>query len=136
MTKMKIQYLGNFRMECIHSDSGVAIVTDAPKDIGGQGASFSPTDLFAVSLASCMLTIMAMTGKKMGFDLEGATAEVEKQMVSAPTRRIGKLIVRIRVPSLPSPQIREKLEAVAFQCPVHASIHPDVVQEIDFVWGM
>lgn len=133
---MKIQYLGDLRTECTHLESGVKIATDAPKDIGGKGMAFSPTDLLAVSVASCMITLMAMTAKKMGFDFAEATAEVEKEMVAAPTRRVGRLIIRIRCPHLPSPQIREKLEQAALQCPAHASLHPDVMQEIDFVWGL
>ncbi len=136
MTKMKIRYLGDLRMECTHLDSGVRIETDAPKDIGGKGDAFSPTDLLGVSLASCMLTLMGLVAKKAGFDLSGLTAEVEKEMASLPSRKIGKLIVRIRCPNLPSPPIREKLEQAALQCPVHASLHPDVKQEIDFVWGL
>lgn len=136
MTKMKIRYLGDLRTECTHLDSGARMETDAPKDIGGKGTAFSPTDLLAVSLASCMITIMGLAAKKSGVDLAGTTAEVEKEMISVPSRKIGKLIVRIRCPHLPSPQIREKLEQAALQCPVHASLHPDVKQEIDFVWGL
>lgn len=136
MTKMKVQYLGDLRTECTHIESGVKILTDAPKDNEGKGMAFSPTDLLAVSVASCMITIMGIAAKKVGFDFSDATAEVEKEMVSAPKRRVGKLIIRIRCPHLPSPQIREKLEQAAIQCPVHASLHPDIKQEIDFVWGL
>ena len=136
MTKMKVQYLGELRTECTHVDSGVKIATDAPKDIEGKGMAFSPTDLLAVSVASCMMTLMGIYAKKLGFDLAGTTAEVEKEMVTAPKRRIGKVIVRFRCPHLPSPQVREKLEQAALSCPVHASLHPDVKQEIDFVWGI
>ena len=133
---MKVQYLGDLRTECTHIESGVKILTDAPKDNEGKGMAFSPTDLLAVSVASCMITIMGIAAKKVGFDFSDATAEVEKEMVSAPKRRVGKLIIRIRCPHLPSPQIREKLEQAAIQCPVHASLHPDIKQEIDFVWGL
>ena len=133
---MKVQYLGDLRTECTHLESGVKILTDAPKDNEGKGMAFSPTDLLAVSVASCMITIMGIAAKKVGFDFSEATAEVEKEMVSAPKRRVGKLIIRIRCPHLPSPQIREKLEQAAIQCPVHASLHPDIKQEIDFVWGL
>jgi putative redox protein len=136
MTKMKIQYLGDLRTECTHLESGAKITTDAPKDNEGKGMSFSPTDLFAASLATCMVTIMGIAAKKTGIDMNGTTAEIEKEMVFAPMRRIGKIIVRIRCPHLPSPQIREKLEQAAMHCPVHASLHPDVKQEIDFVWGL
>jgi putative redox protein len=135
MTKMKVQYLGDLRTECTH-ESGMKILTDVPKEHEGKGMAFSPTDLLAVSVASCMITMMGIAAKKAGFDLSETTAEVEKEMESAPKRRLGKLIIRIRCPHLPSPQIREKLEQTALQCPVHASLHPDIKQEIDFVWGL
>jgi len=136
MTKMKVQYLGDLRTECTHLESGVKILTDAPKENEGKGMAFSPTDLLAVSVASCMITIMGIAAKKVGFDLSETTAEVEKEMEAAQKRRLGKLIIRIRCPHLPSPQIREKLEQAALQCPVHTSLLPDIKQEIDFVWGL
>jgi len=136
MVKIKVEYLGNLRTECTHLESGAKIITDAPKDNEGKGEAFSPTDLLAASLASCMLTLMGIAARKHGFDFSEASAEVEKQMTAVPTRRIGKVIVRIRCPHLPSPQIREKLEQAALQCPVHTSLHPDVLKEVDFVWGL
>jgi len=132
---MKVAYKGDLRTECMH-ESGTVIETDAPKDNQGKGECFSPTDLFAVSLASCMLTLMGMQAKKLGIDLKGASAEVEKEMVSSPMRRVGKLIVRFRIPVAPNPEARAKLEQAALTCPVHASLHPDIRQEIDFVWGI
>ena len=135
MTKIKIQYLNDLLTECTH-ESGAVIQTDAPKDSGGKGMVFSPTDLLAASLVSCMVTLMALQAKKLGFSIEGTTAEVEKEMIAAPRRLVGKLIVRIRCPHSPSPQIQEKLERAALECPVHKSLHPDVRQEVDFVWGI
>lgn len=135
MVKMKVIYRGNLRAECAH-ESGAKIETDAPKDNQGKGEAFSPTDLFAASLATCMLTVMAIAARKVGVDLEGTTLDVEKEMVIAPMRRIGKLIVRFRCPTLPNAQIREKLEKAAIDCPVHHSMHPDIKLEIDFVWGL
>lgn len=135
MTKMKVLYTGNLHTECSH-ESGAKIQTDAPLDNGGKGEAFSPTDLFAVSLASCMLTIMGIAARKVGAELTGATAEVEKEMTSVPHRRIGKIIVRIRSVLSPNSQIREKLEKAAFECPVHHSLHPDIKVEVDFVWGL
>jgi putative redox protein len=135
MVKMKVVYQGKWRTECIH-ESGAKIETDAPKDIGGSGEFFSPTDLVAVGLASCMMTLMAINAGKLGVDLEGTTVEVEKEMVSAPMRRIGKMIVRFRSPTLPNSLAREKLEKAALSCPVHHSLHPDVKVEVDFVWGL
>ncbi len=135
MTRMKVLYLGDLHTECTH-ESGAKIETDAPKDIMGKGEAFSPTDLFAVSLGACMLTIMGIVASKVGVELKGTTAEVEKEMVSVPHRRLGKIIVRIRSPQLPDPQIREKLEKAASECPVHHGLHPNIKVELDFVWGL
>ena len=135
MTKMKARYLGDLHTECVH-ESGARIETDAPKDNEGKGMAFSPTDLFAASLATCMLTLMGIHARKVGVDLKGASAEVEKEMVNAPHRRIGKLIVRIRSSLSPNAQVREKLEKAALECPVHHSLHPDIKVEVDFVWGL
>lgn len=135
MVKMKAVYLGDYKTECTH-ESGAAIQTDIPKDIGGEGKLFAPTDLFAASLGTCMLSLMGIVAKKVGFDLKGATAEIEKTMSDAPPRRVAKIAVRIRCPKAPNPQIREKLEQAALQCPVHQSLHPDIKKEVDFVWGI
>ena len=135
MVKMKATYLGDLRTECTH-ESGTAIRTDLPKDLGGEAKSFSPTDLFAASLATCMLTIMGIAAKKVGFDLKGTTAEIEKEMSASPPRRIARIAIRVRCPHAPSAQIREKLEQAALQCPVHLSLHPGVKEEVDFVWGL
>lgn len=132
---MKLLYKENFSTECTH-ESGAELVTELPKDLGGSGKAFSPTDLLAVSLASCMLTLMGITAKKMGFNLEGTTAVVEKIMVSDPKRRIGKLVVRIRCPHAASSTVREKLEEAALNCPVHVSLHHNVKKEVDFLWGI
>src|SRR5271154_2645680 len=105
MTKIKIKYLGDLRTECTHVESGAKIETDAPKDNGGKGIAFSPTDLFATSLVSCMVTLMGIQAKKLGFSIEGTTGEVEKEMVASPTRRVGKLIIRIRCPHSPSREV-------------------------------
>ena len=135
MTKSKIVYLGDLHTECTH-ESGAKIGTDAPKDNMGKGKDFCPTDLFAASLGSCMMTIMAIQAKKLGMELKGTQVEVEKQMSVAGKRRIAKLIVRFQCPTLPNPMVREKLEQAAIDCPVHLSIHPDVKIEVDFVWGL
>ena len=135
MVKMKAVYLGEGKTECVH-ESGTALRTDIPKDIGGEGKQFSPTDLFAASVGTCMLTLMGITAKKMGFDFKGATAEIEKIMGEGPPRRVAKVIIRIRFSRVPPPQLQEKLEQAALQCPVHLSVHLDVKQEVDFIWGL
>jgi putative redox protein len=135
MTKLKAIYLGDLRTQCVH-ESGAVLETDAPKDNQGKGENFSPTDLFAVSLASCMLTLMGICARQLGLDLKGATAEVEKEMAARPPRRIGRIVVRIRSQLSPNPEERQKMEQMALACPVHASLHPDIRLEIDFVWGL
>lgn len=134
MTKIKVIYKGDLRTEAFH-ESGSIVETDAPKDNQGKGERFSPTDLFALSLASCMLTLMGIGARKLAIDLKGATAEVEKEMASSP-RKIGKLVVRIRSSQNPPAEARAKLEEMALTCPVHASLHPSIKLEIDFVWGL
>lgn len=136
MTKMKVVYQGDLHTECTHLESGMKIATDAPKDNMGRGETFSPTDLFAASLGTCMVTLMGIAARKLAVDLKGLTAEVEKEMSTAGARRIGKIIVRIRSSISPNQQIREKLEHAAITCPVHHSLHPDVKVEVDFVWGL
>lgn len=135
MTLIKSRYLGDLRTESTH-ESGKKLETEAPKESGGKGEAFSPTDLLAASLGTCMLTMMGSAARKLGVDLQGAAAEVEKEMVSAPHRRVGKLKVQIRVPGALDSPIREKLERAALECPVHRSLHPDIRLEIGFVWGL
>lgn len=136
MSKMKVVYKGDLHTECTHVDSGASIQTDAPKDNEGKGEAFSPTDLFAASLGTCMLTVMGIAARKLGLDINGTTAEVEKEMASAPRRHIGRIRVRIRCPRAFDTVQREKLEKAAAGCPVHHSLHPDIKLEYDFVWGI
>ena len=135
MTKMKVIYKGNLHTECMH-ESGARIETDAPKDNEGKGECFSPTDLVAIALASCMVTYMGILAKKMGIDLMGLTADVEKEMTSTPKRRIGKMVGRFRCPNNPGADARAKLEQAALHCAVHSSLHPEIKYEFDFVWGI
>lgn len=135
MTSTKIEYLGQLRTKCKNS-SGVEIETDGPKEIQGRGEAFSPTDLFAVSIGSCMLTLMSVRANQLGIELKGMTAEVDKKMAISPKRRVGKVIIRIRSSYSPDSVTQKELEQAAIDCPVHLSLHPDVKVEIDFVWGL
>jgi putative redox protein len=101
----------------------------------GQGESFSPTDLVATALGTCMLTIMGIVAKRHGIELEGTTVSVRKEMVTAPARRIGRLIVDIRVPHAVASEQRSLLENAAHTCPVHKSLHPDIETPVTFYWG-
>lgn len=135
MVEIKISYEGRLRCRAVHGPSGTKLATDAPKDNMGQGESFSPTDLVATALGSCMLTIMGIVAQRHDIDLTGATVTVGKEMVTAPVRRIGRLSVDIRVPHAVSLEQRSLLENAAHTCPVHKSIHPDIDTPVTFHWG-
>lgn len=132
---MKLKYLGDFRMEAEHGPSGDKILTDLPVDNGGKGRNFSPTDLVGTALASCMTTTMALVGSRHGIDLKGMTVDVTKEMTNQPTRRIGKLTVTIAVADSVPADKQKLLENAAHSCPVHKSLHPDVVVDLQFKWS-
>lgn len=134
MVAINVQYHGQLHCEAIHGPSGTKLTTDAPKDNQGLGESFSPTDLVATALGSCMLTIMGIAAKNFGVSIDGASAHVEKEMSSAP-RRIGRLSIIFKIPHEFDEQMRKKLERAALACPVHKSLHPDIDLPIIFEWG-
>jgi uncharacterized OsmC-like protein len=134
MSSIKIAYLGDLRTECVH-ESGAQILTDAPKDNHGKGEQFSPTDLFAVSLGTCMLTIMGIAAHTRGVDLAGTTVEVAKEMQAVPVRRIAKITVHFQIPHCPSTELQKILEQAAVNCPIHYSLHPDLKLDLIFKWG-
>jgi putative redox protein len=135
MVAITMHYQGDLHCEIVHGPSGTTLNTDAPTDNHGLGASFSPTDLVASALGSCILTVMGLKAQAMRVDISGATAEVEKEMANAPVRMIKSLAVKIHVPHNLTEDQREKLEAAAHTCPVHKSMHPDVAMPIAFSWG-
>ena len=134
MTKNIITYEGDLRTISTH-ESGSILETDAPKDNQGKGERFSPTDLLAVSLGSCILTIMGIVAKNLKVDLKGTTAEVEKEMSASPPRRISKITVVIRSPLKIPAETQAKLEQAGLSCPVKQSLHPDIQIKVDFLWG-
>jgi putative redox protein len=95
---------------------------------------FSPTDLVATALGTCMLTIMAIAAQNSAIDLSGTTVHVTKEM-TPPPRRIGKLTVKFKVPAKLTQEQRDKMQRAAMTCPVHKSMHPDVQMPIEFEWG-
>jgi putative redox protein len=135
MVEIQIVYQGKLRCSATHVDSGATLLTDAPKDNMGNGESFSPTDLVATALGTCMLTVMGIAAQRMEIDLSGTTVTVTKEMVLAPTRRIGRLSVTFRVPLSLAPEQRQKLENAAMTCPVCKSLHPDVEIPVSFKWN-
>jgi uncharacterized OsmC-like protein len=126
MLTINVRYAGSKKCDLVHPE-GVKLRTDAPKDIGGDASAFSPTDLIAAGLASCILTTIAMWAERQGLSIEGATATVEKHMTTPPSpRRIGKLPVTVTLPASLPVEMRERAEKVGHACPVHASLHPEV----------
>ena len=118
----------------MHGPSGSTLVTDAPADNMGRGEMFSPTDLVATALGTCIVTTMAILAKRRGIDFSSATFHVEKHMALEPVRRIGRLPVTIRMSATISAENRVLLERAAHTCPVHKSLHPDVDAPISFVY--
>jgi putative redox protein len=135
MVKMTGIYKGEKRCALEHTSSKSKISTDAPKDNNGKGESFSPTDLTAASLGSCMLTVMAIAVEKEKFKLQGSEFEVEKHMQSDP-RKIAQLKLKISVRTNLPKERRPWLEKIAHECPVRLSLHPDIKVEVEFIYYM
>ncbi len=135
MATALITYTGDLRTNAIHVQSGSKIETDAPTDNKGKGERFSPTDLVAVALATCIVTTLGIAASIHGFNIDGAECEVTKVMTSSP-RKIGEIVIAISFPqSLPfTDKQKTKIEHIAHTCPVYESLHPDCIKTISFVW--
>jgi putative redox protein len=134
MVEIEVEYTGGLRCRSRHGPSGATLSTDAPKDNEGRGESFSPTDLVATALVTCMLTVMGIVARRNGWKLDGARARVEKHMVADPLRRVGRLPVRIEMPAGLPAQARPVLEKAALTCPVHLSVNPGIDRPVTFVY--
>ncbi len=132
MVKMNVVYEGGLRCRLTHEQSGSVIVTDAPKDNMGKGEAFSPTDMVAAGLASCMMTVMGIAAQKHNIDLKGARVDVAKEMVTTPYRRIGTVTIAFHMPPGVPKDKRAMLENAAHTCPVHKSLSPDVQTPVTF----
>ena len=113
-----------------HCQSGTVVLTDAPIDNKGKGEVFSPTDLMATSLGSCMLTIMGIAAQEHGFSIDGSTASVTKIMASDP-RRIAEIKIDINFPEVYSEKHKKILTIISKTCPVALSLHPDLKQDVN-----
>ncbi len=131
---MDMVYQGSLRCVATHGPSRQQLSTDAPVDNGGRGEAFSPTDLVATGLGTCVMTIMALVGQRNGLDLTGLKVQVTKEMTSVPVRRIAALQVAVNYPPnlTLSGLTRAKLEQAALACPVKQSLHPEVQVTITF----
>ena len=134
MSKTNIVYQNNLRTESEHIASGEKIITDAPADNNGKGEAFSPTDLVATALGSCMITIMAISANKYDIDVTGTNASVKKIMGSDP-RRISEISIDINMNKNIEEKDRKRLERAALACPVHKSLHPDLEKKIRFIYS-
>lgn len=132
----KIIYEGDLRTVDTHLQSGTIIETDAPTDNQGKGERFSPTDLLATSLGTCIVTTMAILGRNHNINIDGTEAEIEKIMASNP-RRVAEIKVQLHFPKNKNYTDKEKtiLEHIANTCPVSLSLHPDCKQTLSFNWG-
>jgi putative redox protein len=135
MVEVNVTYDGGLRCRALHGPSGMELTTDAPRDNMGKGEAFSPTDLMATALATCVATTMAIVANRKGYDLPGLTVHVEKHMTTEPPRRVARLPLIVTVPLPADHPDRELLEKTAHGCPVHRSIHPDCEMPIEFVWN-
>lgn len=134
MTKMRGTYLGHLRVECEHLQSGEKITTDAPLENGGLGKAFSPTDLCAAALASCIVTAMAAYAENHGIDLSGLEMDIEKIIAD---ERIGQIDIVLNMPDrVYTDKEKMILQRVAHTCGVHNSLSEKVIQNIIFRWKL
>lgn len=129
----KVTYIGDLRTTSVHLQSGTEILSDAPKDNHGKGEAFSPTDLVANSLATCMISIMGIKSRDLNVDLTGSTVEVTKIMQAEP-RKIAKIIAVLNMNIAADEKTKTILERAAMTCPVMLSLHPDIEKEVTFNW--
>jgi uncharacterized OsmC-like protein len=134
MVKIKINYEGGLRCELEHELSGNTFKTDAPVDNNGKGESFSPTDLCASALGSCMATIIGMQMESMGLDVTGMRVEVQKDMSADLPRRIARLSTEIWLPIELNDDQQWKVQLAAKNCPVHHSLNPEIEKPVVFHW--
>jgi uncharacterized OsmC-like protein len=134
MVKVDVEYTGNLHCEATHGPSQSKLSTDAPADNKGKGAAFSPTDLVATALATCISTTMGIKAEELGVDLRGMKVSVQKEMSKDPPRRIVSLPSEVHIPLSPNSPQREILEQTALNCPVHKSLPAEINRPTKFFW--
>ncbi len=139
MVDIHIGYEGELRCEATHGPSSAIFHTDAPTDNHGKGESFSPTDLVATGLGTCMITVMGILARSRDYDLAGTRIHVKKHMTASPPRRIARLEVSLSVPREVAEKLdmaqRGDLEQAAHTCPVRLSLLPAIDVPVSFSWG-
>jgi putative redox protein len=134
METAKTKYLGDLRTEIVHLRSGSVIITDAPVDNKGKGENFSPTDLVASALGSCMLTIMGIAAREHNFSIDGTTCSITKIMTDNP-RKIGEIIIELDFTANSYSDKQKKiLEHISKTCPVALSLHESVIQNVTLLF--
>ena len=134
MVTIGITYRSGLRCEAIHGPSSQTLITDAPVDNNGKGEAFSPTDLVATALGTCLATVMGLVAEREGIDLEGMKITVTKEMIADPKRRIARLTTRIEMPMALTSGLKARLEYAARSCPVKESLRTEVETPIQFVY--
>ncbi len=134
MVTISGEYLGDLHCRVTHGPSGATLETDAPVDNQGRGAAFSPTDLCATSLLTCMATIMGIFARTINYDMTGLKLEVHKHMSATAPRRIAKLELTFAFPRPADEPTQLKLRRAAESCPVHRSLNPEVEIHANFIW--
>src|SRR5262249_5525765 len=135
MVEIDLVYEGELHCRLRHGPSGAEIGTDAPVDNHGKGEAFSSTDLVAAGLGSCVMTVMAIFGRRKEVELKGGRAKITKEMVQGPQRRIRRLTVTVDLPESVPTHLRPALEAAAHTCPVERSLHPEVEVVLTIRYG-
>ena len=133
MSSIHCHYSGDLHCQAQHLASGAQLSTDAPLDHAGRGEGFAPTDLLATAVGTCLLTVMGIAAKQRGWDMSGARADVEKTMVTSGERQIKTLRIAIELPMTLPPEQVEVLRAIAKDCPVLRSLHPDLDLQLDWL---
>jgi len=134
MVTITVDYEGQLHCSAKHGPSGAMLTTDAPVDNHGRGESFSPTDLCATALASCMATIMSIRAIAMNIELKGMQIKIDKHMSEDAPRRIVKLPIEVWMPVELNDRQKDALQRAAESCPVHNSLHPDIEKPLTFHW--
>ena len=134
MVNISIEYSGDLHCDATHGPSKSKIATDAPTDNKGKGEAFSPTDLVATALGTCMSTIMGMKAQDLGLDLRGMKVSVKKEMSKEGPRRIVRLPSEVHIPLPADCPYREALEQAALNCPVHKSLPNEIERPTKFFW--
>jgi putative redox protein len=134
LTKATVYYEDNLRVKSVlHPDEKI-LYTDAPKNVGGKGEHYSPTDLLGSAFGACLLTMMGIEAKRRRFSIEGAYADIEKSLTTTPPYKVSTLHVTLFCPDPGEENLRTALIKAAHSCPIHHSLHPEIEKTLDFQW--